>query len=386
MTDNPQSHDHETRPPASPTRQTTAYLKQLFVEVGFVIDAKRGQNFLVDLNLLDLLERSAGITPADVVLEVGTGTGALSERLSRAAKHVVTCEVDSRLACLARDKLIDCDNVTLVEGDVLAGKHRFAPAVLAAIEAAIAASPGARLLLVANLPYCVATPVISNLLALPCPFDTAVVTVQREMGERMTAAAGSHSYNALSVWIGAQCRSELVRVLPPSVFWPRPKVESAIVRLDLEPARRAAIAHANPDPVGFRAMSHCMLAATGADAYLPIAIVFVMAAIFAVVNLVASQLLGPRASGATKGIAYESGMDPFGSARKKFNIRFYVLAMTFLVFDVEIIFLYPWAVTFSQLEPRSPEAALFLGRILFFIGTSVVAYIYAWRKGVFRWD
>jgi len=96
-----------------------------------------------------------------------------------------------------------------------------------------------------------------------------------------------------------------------------------------------------------------MLAASGADAYLPIAIVFVMAAIFAVVNLVASQLLGPRASGATKGIAYESGMDPFGSARKKFNIRFYVLAMTFLVFDVEIIFLYPWAVTFSQLEPRS---------------------------------
>jgi 16S rRNA (adenine1518-N6/adenine1519-N6)-dimethyltransferase len=241
MTDDPQSHDGETRPPASPTRQTTAYLKQLFVEVGFVIDAKRGQNFLVDLNLLDLLERSAGITPADVVLEVGTGTGALSERLSRAANRVVTCEIDSRLACLARDKLIDCDNVTLVEGDVLASKHRFAPAVLAAIEAAIAASPGARLLLVANLPYCVATPVISNLLALPRPFDTAVVTVQREMGERMTAAAGSHSYNALSVWIGAQCRSELVRVLPPSVFWPRPKVDSAIVRLDLEPDRRASI-------------------------------------------------------------------------------------------------------------------------------------------------
>ena len=241
MTDDQHSHDDQTRPPAGPTRQTTAYLKQLFVEVGFVIDAKRGQNFLVDLNLLDLLERSAGITPADVVLEVGTGTGALSERLSRAAQHVVTCEIDPRLACLARDKLIDCDNVTLVEGDVLAGKHRFAPAVLAAVESALAAAPGGRLLLVANLPYCVATPVISNLLALPRPFDTAVVTVQREMGERMTAAAGSHSYNALSVWIGAQCRSELVRVLPPSVFWPRPQVDSAIVRLDLEPDRRAAI-------------------------------------------------------------------------------------------------------------------------------------------------
>ena len=241
MTDAPHPHDGETSPAIAPTRQTTAYLKQLFVQVGFVIDAKRGQNFLVDLNLLDLLERSAGITAADVVLEVGTGTGALSERLSRAARHVVTCEVDSRLACLARDKLIDCDNVTLVEGDVLASKHRFAPAVLTAIESAFAASPGARLLLVANLPYCVATPVISNLLALPRPFAAAVVTVQREMGERMTAAAGSHSYNALSVWIGAQCRSELVRVLPPTVFWPRPKVDSAIVRLDLEPDRRASI-------------------------------------------------------------------------------------------------------------------------------------------------
>ncbi|MCZ6811811.1 MAG: NADH-quinone oxidoreductase subunit A, partial [Planctomycetota bacterium] len=85
-------------------------------------------------------------------------------------------------------------------------------------------------------------------------------------------------------------------------------------------------------------------------------------------------------------IAYESGMNPIGSARKRFNVRFYILAMTFLVFDVEIIFLYPWAVTFSNLAPRSPEAGLFLGRIMFFIGTSIVAYVYAWRKGVFRWD
>lgn len=229
------------RPDAAPARQTTAYLKQLFSEVGFTIDAKRGQNFLVDLNLIDLLERSAGITPADVVLEVGTGTGVLTERLARAAARVVSCEIDPRLACLARDRLVDHDTLVLVEGDVLAGKHRFAPAVLAALDAAVAASPGGRLLLVANLPYCVATPVISNLLALPRPFDSATVTVQREMGERMIAAAGSHSYNALSVWIGAQCRSELVRILPPSVFWPRPKVDSAIVRLDLEPERRAAI-------------------------------------------------------------------------------------------------------------------------------------------------
>jgi len=254
-----------------PARQTTSYLKALFAQVGFSIDARRGQNFLVDLNLLDLLERSAGVGPDDVVLEVGTGTGALTERLAAAAGRVVTVEIDPRLAQLARDRLLAAGidtagvdaadlhaagsdaaahpaahggaggpvRVVLVEGDVLAGKHRLAPGVLAAVEAARAG--GGRFMLVANLPYCVATPVISNLLCLPRPFDVATVTVQREMAERMTAAAGSSAYNALSVWVGAQCRGEIVRILPPSAFWPRPQVESAIVRLELEPERRARI-------------------------------------------------------------------------------------------------------------------------------------------------
>jgi NADH-quinone oxidoreductase subunit A len=124
----------------------------------------------------------------------------------------------------------------------------------------------------------------------------------------------------------------------------------------------------------------------GVVSYAPIALLFVMAAVFAAVNIVASSLVGPRVEGVVKGTAYESGMDPFGSARKRFNVRFYVMAMTFLVFDVEIIFLYPWAVSFAQLEPRSDESLMFLARIGFFVGTSVIAYIYAWRKGVFRWD
>ena len=74
------------------------------------------------------------------------------------------------------------------------------------------------------------------------------------------------------------------------------------------------------------------------------------------------------------------------TARKRFNVRFYIVAMTFLVFDVEIIFLYPWAVTFAKLQPQTADAKLFLLRIMFFIALSIVAYIYAWRKGVFRWD
>jgi len=122
------------------------------------------------------------------------------------------------------------------------------------------------------------------------------------------------------------------------------------------------------------------------DLYLPVLVILLMAAIFAVVNIVASHLIGPSSDAPVKGLAYESGMNPIGSTRRRFNVRFYVLAMTFLVFDVEIIFLYPWAVAFTQLGPRSPEGLLFLGRIIFFIAMSVVAYVYAWKKGVFRWD
>lgn len=128
------------------------------------------------------------------------------------------------------------------------------------------------------------------------------------------------------------------------------------------------------------------LAAVDLVSYIPIALIFVMAIVFVIVNIVASALIGPQAAGAVKGIAYESGMDPIGSTKKRFNVRFYILAMTFLVFDVEIIFLYPWAVSFTQLAPNSPEAGLFLGRILFFVATGIAAYVYAWRKGVFRWE
>jgi NADH-quinone oxidoreductase subunit A len=124
----------------------------------------------------------------------------------------------------------------------------------------------------------------------------------------------------------------------------------------------------------------------GIAAYLPVGVIILMAVAFIIVNIVATTIIGPKADGAVKGMAYESGMDPIGSARKRFNVRFYILAMTFLVFDVEIIFLYPWAVTYTQLEPGSGESALFLGRILFFIATSIIAYVYAWKKGVFRWD
>ncbi len=129
------------------------------------------------------------------------------------------------------------------------------------------------------------------------------------------------------------------------------------------------------------------LAETDLASYMPIALIVLMAISFAAINLIGTTLLGPkRPGGKVKGESYESGMSPIGTARKRFNVRFYLIAMVFLVFDVEIIFLYPWAATFPNIESPSPESLLWLVRILFFLLTTVVAYLYGFRKGVFRFD
>lgn len=120
--------------------------------------------------------------------------------------------------------------------------------------------------------------------------------------------------------------------------------------------------------------------------YLPLLLMLGAAAAFAAVNLVATRLIGPSRTGDIKGMAYESGMNPVTSARKRFNVRFYLIAMVFLVFDVEVVFLYPWAVVFGNLDPMSPQGAEYLARVLFFLLTTVLAYAYGFRKGVFRFD
>ncbi len=120
--------------------------------------------------------------------------------------------------------------------------------------------------------------------------------------------------------------------------------------------------------------------------YGPLGVLILMAVVFAGANLVLTHLLGPHREGKVKGMVYESGMNPIGSAHRRFNVRFYIVAMTFLVFDVEIVFLYPWATVFPSLATGSADSALFLFRMMFFILTSLIAFVYAWRKGVFRYD
>lgn len=128
------------------------------------------------------------------------------------------------------------------------------------------------------------------------------------------------------------------------------------------------------------------LAATDLGSYLPLMVILLMAITFSVANIVMTMVLGPRREGKVKSIAYESGMNPIGTARKRFNVRFYLIAMVFLVFDVEVIFLYPWAVTFPNVDRLAPGAGEWLVRILFFLFTTVVAYLYGYRKGVFKFD
>lgn len=128
------------------------------------------------------------------------------------------------------------------------------------------------------------------------------------------------------------------------------------------------------------------LASTDLSSYLPILLLIGGGITFAVANVVLSQIIGPRRQSEAKALTYESGMNTVGTARKRFNVRFYIIAMVFLVFDVEIMFLYPWAVTFPNVGEQSSEAAIWLGRILFFLFTTIVAYLYGVRKGVFRFD
>jgi len=213
-----------------------------------------GQNFLIDLNLVRLLADSAELGRRDLVLEVGTGTGSLTAMLAQRAGHVITVEVDNRLYQLASEELIDAANVTMLQCDALKNKNRLSPMVTEAIDRHLTDMPGGRLKLVANLPYNIATPLITNLLALERPPVLMVVTIQKELADRLAAAPSTKDYGALSIWLQSQCDTSIVRIMPPSVFWPRPKVHSAIVHIETNQQRRDAI----PDRAFFQTFVRSM--------------------------------------------------------------------------------------------------------------------------------
>jgi 16S rRNA (adenine1518-N6/adenine1519-N6)-dimethyltransferase len=236
------------------TRQTLSYLRNLFEERGIRPRNKLGQNFLIDLNLLDLVLRAAELGPEDLALEVGSGTGSLTVRLVEQAGAVLAVEIDPAFTSLTEEAVgarfgnLGEGRFRLLHLDALKNKNELNPEVLQALADLAGQAGTRRVKLVANLPYAVAVPVVSNLLLSDVGVERMVVTVQWEIAERLLAVPGTKDYGALAVLVQSLAGVELVRRLPPAVFWPRPQVDSAIVRIVPDPARRAHVG----DPLRFR--------------------------------------------------------------------------------------------------------------------------------------
>lgn len=175
-----------------------------------------------------LLVDSANIQNNDVVLEVGCGTGSLTEALALLAGEVIAVEVDKTLAEITTRQLAKAKNVKIIHTDILENKNTISKTVASAMSLAPKKYSG-RILLVANLPYNVASPVILNLVEGPTIVDGMYVTIQKEVADRMTAAPGNRDYGALSIHLCATGEVEMIRVLKPTVFWPQPQVDSAMV-------------------------------------------------------------------------------------------------------------------------------------------------------------
>jgi 16S rRNA (adenine1518-N6/adenine1519-N6)-dimethyltransferase len=208
-------------------------IQKLLSEEGVKPNKRLGQHFLIDLNLMRRLVEYANVSSEDVILEVGCGTGSLTEALSGCAGMVIAVEVDKTLCHIARAELIKARNVTILNTDVLENKHNLNKEVIEAIKSARSKFNG-RFLLLSNLPYHAASPLLFNLCVGPVVADEMYITVQKEVAERMIAEPGRKDYGPLSIVMAATGSVELLKVLKTSVFWPTPKVESAFVKFSRE--------------------------------------------------------------------------------------------------------------------------------------------------------
>lgn len=189
-----------------------------------------GQNFLIDGNLMRRLVEAAELTRDDVVIEVGAGTGGLTDLLVARAGAVVCVEVDRALQLLVADRFRDHKHFTLISGDALANKHRLNDELARRLRACAEADGAVKL--VANLPYQIATPLVMNLLVDYPQVGRLVFTVQQEVGERIIAEPGHKNYGPLAIVAQLLTNVSLVAKLPPEVFWPRPAIHSVMLRME----------------------------------------------------------------------------------------------------------------------------------------------------------
>ncbi|MCK6448891.1 MAG: 16S rRNA (adenine(1518)-N(6)/adenine(1519)-N(6))-dimethyltransferase RsmA [Planctomycetes bacterium] len=218
---------------APSARPEWARIERELVAAGFRASRRFGQNFLRDPHAVASVIAAAELTPGVRVLEVGPGYGVLSFELAAAGAELVAFEIDPRLAEVAERVLAPFPRARVVRGDALDGKHALAPQLLDVLR------EWPSWMLVANLPYSIASPLLAEVARLATPPSRIVATVQLEVAERLLAEPGGGDFGPLSVRVQLAYGGTLVRRVAPGAFSPRPDVASAIVRLDLRTERPA---------------------------------------------------------------------------------------------------------------------------------------------------
>ena len=207
---------------ATPTRT-----KALLNQYGFNFKKSLGQNFLIDVNIIHNIIDASDIDEQTGIIEVGPGMGSLTEQLAKSAKKVMAFEIDQRLIPVLKDTMGPYDNVTVINEDILkADIAHYITEHLTDCE---------KIMVVANLPYYITTPILLNLMQQKLPIDGYVVMMQKEVGERLNAQVGTKAYGSLSIVAQYYTETSKVLTVPKSVFLPPPNVDSIVVKLMKRP-------------------------------------------------------------------------------------------------------------------------------------------------------
>jgi 16S rRNA (adenine1518-N6/adenine1519-N6)-dimethyltransferase len=202
---------------------TPVRTRAILEKYGFSFKKSLGQNFLIDTNILRKIVEFADMSENSGAIEVGPGIGALTEQLARSSKKVVSFEIDQRLLPILNDTLADYKNVTIIHKDILEADVR------AVMEEEFREIDD--IMVVANLPYYVTTPIIMKLLEEHLPIRGIVVMLQKEVADRISAKPGTKDYGSLSIAVQYYTKAETVMIVPKTVFVPQPNVDSAVIRL-----------------------------------------------------------------------------------------------------------------------------------------------------------